>query len=200
MTDDPGICIIKSKRNDKMITQHEIEIAMDTKTVKTSAGVLGLCGVAILAASLMSGTAFAQQLPCQGPAGGTGGTPFNDASNGIPPGHMQSVNVRSGEYIDNLQAVLPGYVLPAHGGNGGDAASFPLSPDEYLTQLSGRYGQYVDSVVFTTNKRTSMQYGGNGGNTSYTLAAPSGYEIVGFCGRSGSLVDAIGIVIRKLDE
>ena len=38
--------------------------------------------------------------------------------------------------------------------------------------------------------------GGPGGTAEYTYEAPPGFEIVGFYGRSGDLVDAMGVVLR----
>jgi hypothetical protein len=62
--------------------------------------------------------------------------------------------------------------------------------------VRGRYAAYVDSLQIITNRRTSPKYGGNGGAQDFVLKAPPGERIVGFCGRSGGYIDAIGIVTR----
>jgi len=71
---------------------------------------------------------------------------------------------------------------------------------EYITKITGKTGKYVNSIRIYTNKKTSPTYGlGKGdwsGGRSFTITAPSGKEIVGFYGRSGKYVDAIGAVIR----
>ena len=55
----------------------------------------------------------------------------------------------------------------------------------------------MDSLVFHTNQRISPTYGGGGGG-DFTLLAPEGSEVIGFFGRAGWFVDAIGIVTRPL--
>lgn len=130
-------------------------------------------------------------------AGGRGGSEFSDRD--IPWGaFIIEVNVRAGERIDAIQVV---YMLPdgrlqegaRHGGTGGNAFTFRLDPDEYLTGIIGRCGDMVDSLRIVTNKRTSQVFGGNGGNRDFRIDIPSGCEAVGFAGRAGNLVDAIGL-------
>lgn len=136
-----------------------------------------------------------------GYSGGCGGKEFLDN----PPSGMNGVDkviIRSGRYVDSLQMVVKldkgTYELARHGGSGGARSEFNLSEGEYITQISGSYGGKVDSILFGTNKRTSKEYGGEGGCAHYSYEAPEGYEIVGFYGRSGSLIDAVGIVLSKL--
>jgi hypothetical protein len=82
------------------------------------------------------------------------------------------------------------------GGNGGTLSEFAIEDDEYITSLRGRCAPYVDSLVIHTNKRTSIQYGGTGGSTDYKLDIQyPNQELVGFLGRSGSWLDAIGVVL-----
>jgi hypothetical protein len=57
------------------------------------------------------------------------------------------------------------------------------------------YGQYVDSIRFHTNLRVSPTYGGSGGGADYYYEAPPGWQIVGFYGRSGAYIDAVGVVL-----
>ncbi|XP_019180882.1 PREDICTED: mannose/glucose-specific lectin-like [Ipomoea nil] len=70
--------------------------------------------------------------------------------------------------------------------------------DEYLTEISGTFGPFMDrsynvlrSVKFTTNVREFGPYGPNVG-TPFNFQAQNGAKIVGFFGRAGFYVDAIG--------
>lgn len=155
----------------------------------------------IAMAVLVLGTTSAQDQINMGPSGGYGGSPFIDS---IPSGAVaDSVQIRNGAYIDALQMnlrLLNGQIqeMDQHGGDGGTAETFSLNDDEHITAISGRYGQYVDSIRFHTNMRVSPTYGGSGGDADYYYAAPPGWQIVGFYGRSGAYIDAIGIVLAPL--
>jgi hypothetical protein len=134
-----------------------------------------------------------------GPFGGTGGRRFQDSP--LPDGaKICKVRIRHGSSLNaiGLSYKLNGQItdLPMHGGNGGTLSEFTIEDDEYITSLSGRYDRVVNSLVIQTNKRTSSQYGGNGGSTDYKLHIQyPKQELVGFLGRSGLLLDAIGIVL-----
>ncbi|XP_019180878.1 PREDICTED: horcolin-like [Ipomoea nil] len=69
--------------------------------------------------------------------------------------------------------------------------------DEYLTEISGTFGAFASSdnvlrsIKFTTNAREFGTYGPNVG-TPFNFQAQNGNKIVGFFGRSGYYIDAIG--------
>jgi hypothetical protein len=130
-------------------------------------------------------------------AGGRGGSSFSDRD--MPPGaRIAEVRVRAGDHVDSIQAI---YVLAdgrtlegaRHGGTGGRMETFRLDPDEYIVGISGRYGEYVDSIRIHTNRRTSQTFGGRGGNRDFRIDIPAGNRAVGFLGRAGDSVDAIGL-------
>ena len=131
-------------------------------------------------------------------AGGKGGSAFADRD--IPAGaRITQVRVRAGERVDAVQAV---YLLSdgrtvegtLHGGTGGNVSSFQLDRDEYIIGLSGRCGDRIDSVRIQTNKRSSQDFGGRGGSQEYRIDVPAGNEAIGFTGRSGKYLDAIGLI------
>ncbi len=144
----------------------------------------------------------AQQYPTTDIAGGRGGERSSDPE---PPAGARVIEVRiwAGNTIEAVQMV---YVLrdgrtvegPQHGGTGGRPTSFTLDPDEFIIGVSGRYGDRIDSLQFITNKRMSEMFGGSGGTWDYRLDVPSGSQAVGFVGRSGALVDAIGLEYASL--
>lgn len=74
-----------------------------------------------------------------------------------------------------------------------------LHPNEYITSVKGHYGYYnvfnvVKSLTFVTNLQTYGPYGREEG-VPFHLPAHDG-KIIGFHGKSGRLVDAIGTYVK----
>ncbi len=136
-------------------------------------------------------------------AGGRGGSEFADME--IPSGaRLAEVRVRAGDRVDAVQAVYSlrdGRLLEGarHGGRGGRVDVFRLDPDEFVVGISGRYGDLIDSMRIHTNKRTSQTFGGRGGGNEFRIDVPSGNGAVGFAGRAGEYVDAIGLTYTRID-
>lgn len=148
-----------------------------------------------------------------GPSGGTGGNSgvtdsdvdqlnlLNPPSS--PPSRVERVEVFGGEFIDAIQFFhesSDGVSKPfvQHGGPGGDEHQLNLAREEHITKISGRYGEFVDFIVMETDKDQKIEAGGAGGLGQYAYEAPPDFEIVGFYGRSGEFVDAVGVVLRKI--
>lgn len=147
-----------------------------------------------------------------GPSGGTGGGAFLDE---VPGGTtVGALVIRSGDLINSVQFLHvddDGVVVEskAHGGLGGTARTVPLGENTAIVGISGRYGIFVDFLEIRTairdqsgafQKSETLKFGGKGGAANFFYQAPPGYEIVGFLGRSGKGVDAIGAVFRPLAE
>jgi PAS domain-containing protein len=137
-----------------------------------------------------------------GPAGGTGGKPFEGYS--IPEGaRVTGVHFYTDWVIDALgfdyvdANGVPGRMPPV-GGLGGRYVHVELDEDEYLTGISGRYGWYVDAVRLHTNKRTTNLFGGESGIHDFEFMAPDGYEITGLFGRADWYIDALGVIARPI--
>ena len=136
-----------------------------------------------------------------GPSGGTGGDDFTDAP--IPAGaRIVKVRVRHGDRIDavGLSYELNGTVvdMPMHGGGIGPPTEFPIASDDYIVGISGNYGSKIDSLIIQTkNNEYSVRFGGGGGSASYSYILSPDIEMVGFLGRAGDEVDAIGAVFRQ---
>ena len=135
-----------------------------------------------------------------GPSGGLGGGYFNDGQVGGQ--EVAEVRIRSGALIDAIQIV---YVIdqtshaiprPRHGGNGGSPSVFRLAPGEYITDVGGKYGRYIDSLWIKTNRGRTKTWGGGGGSVDFFYNAPPGTRIFGFTGRSGVVLDLIGVIMR----
>jgi len=78
-------------------------------------------------------------------------------------------------------------------------------PDEFLTSVHGYYGSldgwgpvFVRSLTFRSNKKTYGPFGVEQG--TYFSFPMSGGEIVGFHGKSGWYLDAIGIYLKPLQK
>lgn len=142
------------------------------------------------------------QFPQTQLAGGRGGSPYSDQE--APAGaRIAEIRVRSGRVVDSVQVI---YLLPngryaqgaQHGSTNSDEHIFRLESDEYVIGLSGRYGNTVDSMHIITNKRISPQFGGPGGDRDYRIDVPPGNQAIGFAGRAGDSMDAIGLTYTRL--
>jgi hypothetical protein len=161
------------------------------------AGVLGFA-IAVLIVQRRGGVGM-PKYKC-GYSGGTGGGEFTDRYIG-DTSRVLVIRVSHGRVIEGIQVVyqMSGGAtdeLTMHGGAGGPFGFFRLDHEEYITGIRGRYGDFVDSLQIRTNKQRTTHFGGNGGTADYVYEAPEGTEIVGFCGRSGDVIDAIGVILR----
>lgn len=76
-----------------------------------------------------------------------------------------------------------------------------LGAFEHLKGVVGTYGPFdsagnvITSLTFTTNHR---KYGpfGRGGGTEFTVPVEVHGSVVGFFGRAGTYLDALGVYIR----
>jgi len=152
--------------------------------------------------SVMSIPGFPQRPATTAIQGGKGGNPFAEMQ--IPQdARILQINVFSGDWVDAVQLI---YILPdgrtlespRYGGTRGDRHVFRVDSDEYIVGVSGRFGQYIDSLRIHTNKRTSPVFGGRGGDQAYNIELPSGNYAVGFVGRAGGFLDAIGLAYLPL--
>ncbi|KAL7152423.1 hypothetical protein ABFS83_04G096200 [Erythranthe nasuta] len=139
-----------------------------------------------------------------GPWGGNGGTNWDDGSyNGV-----REITVMYGRCIDSIRIVYDKNDKPVsgdkHGGAGGTkTAEIKLQfPDEILTTVTGYYSPVVyggspviRSLTFKTNRRTFGPFGVEEG-TPFSLPMEGG-QIVGFKGRGGWYLDAIGFHISR---
>lgn len=136
-----------------------------------------------------------------GPSGGVGGQPFDDE----PPAEhakVRELRVWAGAQVDAIQTVLDvdGEAVEGvkHGGNSGNLSVLTLGDNEYITEVYGRFGSYIEILNIRTNKGQSRRFGGQGGIIDFLYVAPSGFQIIGFWGRSGRLIDSLGVHIAPV--
>ena len=141
----------------------------------------------------------------EGPSGGTGGKSFVDDAIDYDGVYLKEIRVRSGKRIDSIQCIYEEsdghtYIGPTNGGSGGESNHFILDDDEFIQEVRGRYGSRLDSIQFITDRQQSPVYGGSGGGSQFRYMAPENFEIIGFFGRAGEEVDAIGVILRNRDN
>ncbi|KAG6669211.1 jacalin-related lectin 19 [Carya illinoinensis] len=145
-----------------------------------------------------------KSLISMGPWGGNGGTSWDD---GIYDG-VREIKLVYDRCIDSIRVVYDKngkpFTAEKHGGVGGNkTAEIKLQyPHEKLTSVSGHYcpvvrgtSSVIRSLAFKSNKRTFGPFGVEDG-TPFTLSMDGGL-IVGFNGRSGWYLDAIGFRISR---
>nr|P83304.1 RecName: Full=Mannose/glucose-specific lectin [Parkia platycephala]1ZGR_A Chain A, Mannose/glucose-specific lectin [Parkia platycephala]1ZGR_B Chain B, Mannose/glucose-specific lectin [Parkia platycephala]1ZGS_A Chain A, Mannose/glucose-specific lectin [Parkia platycephala]1ZGS_B Chain B, Mannose/glucose-specific lectin [Parkia platycephala] len=139
-----------------------------------------------------------------GPWGGSGGDPWSYTAN---EGINQIIiyagsNIKSVAFKDTsgLDSATFGGVNPK---DTGEKNTVSINwPSEYLTSISGTYGQYkfkdvfttITSLSFTTNLATYGPFG-KASATSFSIPIHNNM-VVGFHGRAGDYLDAIGIFVK----
>ncbi|CAA3023289.1 jacalin-related lectin 19 [Olea europaea subsp. europaea] len=139
-----------------------------------------------------------------GPWGGNGGTNWDDGNySGV-----REISLKYGRCIDSICVVYDKNGKPVsgekHGGSGGSStAEIKLQfPEEFLTTVSGHYSPVVRggtpvirSLTFKSNQRSFGPFGVEEG-TPFSFPMEGG-QIVGFKGRCGWFLDAIGFHISR---
>ena len=129
--------------------------------------------------------------------GGSGGKAFDDLERHPTIVRIRGLRVRCGNSIDSIQATYQlndgsTVVGPRHGGLGGKEERFMLDEGEVLTQMEGKTsGVLVDQLTFCSNQ--GKQYGPYGRSCTTSFETLEGTELTSFFGRSGKLLDAIGV-------
>nr|CAJ38387.1 jacalin-domain protein [Plantago major] len=140
-----------------------------------------------------------------GPWGGQGGTTWDDGSySGV-----REITLTYGRCIDSIRIVYEKNGKPVSGEKHGGVGGFKTTeiklqfPDEVLTSVSGHCcpvvhggSPVIRSLTFKSNKRTFGPFGVEEGSPfSFPM---EGGQIVGFKGRNGWFVDAIGFHISPI--
>lgn len=143
---------------------------------------------------------MARQLKQSSLHGGTGGNSWDDNITGHKPAivGVRRIDIRHGNQVDGLQVTYlladgSTYSAPMHGGGGGSPSSFILAEDEMIIRIEGKTNNtLVDQLTFITkNAAGEEKKYGPYGKTGQTAFSVEGY-VVGFFGRAGNLLDALG--------
>ncbi|XAR61762.1 hypothetical protein NMG60_11016272, partial [Bertholletia excelsa] len=91
-----------------------------------------------------------------------------------------------------------------HGGTGGEIKKVLFNyPEEYITAITISYGLHegyartplISSLTIKTNTAEYGPFGASGSDTTVTIPIEKG-SVVGFFGRAGAFIDALGIHLR----
>jgi hypothetical protein len=127
--------------------------------------------------------------------GGNGGNSFTDDL--TTEKIITRVIVRHGELVDSIQlrwkTSSGDRSGERHGGGGGAESYFDLNEGECIESISGEAGDFVRKLAFKTNAGKEYTFGKGGcGSKPFTIDV-KGKKILGFWGRSGAYLDAIGV-------
>ncbi|XP_004291831.1 PREDICTED: jacalin-related lectin 3 [Fragaria vesca subsp. vesca] len=125
---------------------------------------------------------------------------------------VRQLVIAHGSGIDSIQVEYDSkgssFWSDKHGGNGGwkiDTVQLDY-PEEFLTSFHGYYGKISEwgtvslrSITFKSNKRSYGPFGMEQG-TYFSLPVTTGNKIVGFHGKSGWYVDAIGAHLKPVQN
>ncbi|WP_180685480.1 jacalin-like lectin [Streptomyces gossypiisoli] len=134
--------------------------------------------------------------------GGPHGTAFNDADDLPATPSPRTLNLRGGSRLDAVSLTHDGGTVLSHGGTGGTATTLTLGSGEHLTSVKLTQGQKdgrtrIFSAAFTTDKGRTLT-AGTATTATRTFTAPSGWQIVGFTGRSGDEIDKLGVLYAPI--
>lgn len=134
--------------------------------------------------------------------GGPHGTAYNDADNLPTAVSPRTLTLRGGSRLDAVALTHDGGTTLSHGGTGGTATSLTLASGEHLTSVKLTQGQKdgrtrIFSAAFGTDKGRTLTSGTATSDTK-TFRAPSGWQIVGFTGRSGDEIDKLGVLYAPI--
>lgn len=142
-------------------------------------------------------------IKCVGPLGGQGGCSWDDGKfNGVKTIKMtleDDVNCISFEYDDNGKSR---WSSSPHGNENGSIHTVNLNyPHEFLTSVSGYIRHdcsVIQSLTFESNKRRLGPFGKEAGN--FFRCALTCNKIIGFHGRSGIQLDALGVYFEPISD
>ncbi|MCZ0986173.1 jacalin-like lectin [Streptomyces diastatochromogenes] len=134
--------------------------------------------------------------------GGPHGTAFNDADDLPSTLAPRTLTLRGDARLDAVSLTHDGGTVLTHGGTGGTATSLTLASGEHLTSAKLTEGQKdgrtrIFSAAFGTDKGRTLSTG-TATTDTVTFTAPSGWQIVGFTGRSGDEIDKLGVLYAPI--
>ena len=139
--------------------------------------------------------------------GGNGGSLFSDINFLTQHTQVKTVKVRMGDLLDAISITLDSGEELKHGGDGGNENSLTLREGEYITSVIvtsidisflqppvGLSGSFLSSIEIRTNQDRSLLVGKPGGAFRIPIEVPKNYQIAGFHGFSGELIDKLGVL------
>ena len=111
-----------------------------------------------------------------GPYGyGTEGSTWTDGGGVNENGHISSLEIRSGRFIENIRVKYGGVWGSPHGGAGGSLHTLEINAGTKITKVKGRYGRIIDALeLITEDGKVFGPYGSNGG-VAFSAEQPGCY-------------------------
>lgn len=81
-------------------------------------------------------------------------------------------------------------------GLGGTLSQLVLNPGEFITRVEGGGSPYVVWIKVYTSRGRQMSWGGPAAAPGFDFRCDNDEEIIGFEGRTGDYIDAIGAIVR----
>ncbi|GJM94563.1 hypothetical protein PR202_ga11220 [Eleusine coracana subsp. coracana] len=136
---------------------------------------------------------------------GGGGGELHDIA--VAPHRLDSIVIRCDWAVDAISFTYTAIDGTSHkagqwGGSGGRKREVKLGETEFIKEISGTYGPFeghagiVRSLTFVTNVGKHGPFGNSKEGTPFIVPLQNGGRVVGFFGRSGQLLDAIGIYVH----
>uniref|UniRef100_A0A8C2YTG0 Zymogen granule membrane protein 16 n=2 Tax=Chinchilla lanigera TaxID=34839 RepID=A0A8C2YTG0_CHILA len=147
----------------------------------------------LLCASTSASALQARASSYNGEYGGGGGKRFSHSGYQLE-GPITALRVRVNRYFIVGLQVRYGKVWSDYvGGKSGDLEEIFLHPGESVIQVSGKYKLYLRKLVFVTDKGRYLPFGKDTGTSFNALPLYPNTVLRFISGRSGSLIDAIGL-------
>jgi hypothetical protein len=142
-----------------------------------------------------------------GPWGGRGGHERDIVVTGVAPHRLESVVIRCEAAVDAISFTYAGIDGTSRstgrwGGSGGRRHEVRFGDMEVVKEISGTYGPFdghagiMRSLTFVTNVGKHGPFGEPRQGMPFSVPLQNGARVVGFFGRSGSLLDALGVYVH----
>jgi spore coat protein A, manganese oxidase len=128
--------------------------------------------------------------------GGVGGIEFTDPI--TKNQRLTGISLRTGDWVTAIHGLTDVSTLPVHGGITGEELQLNWPANEQIVRIYGTYADYIKTISFVTN--TGRVLGPYGKHTAqhplheFDITVPEGQVIVGFKGRAGAYLNALGVV------
>ncbi len=156
---------------------------------------LRIYAVALILLATLAACAVDKELMLAGDI--SGGSPFWDVAPD-PAWEVAGYVVRAGNAVDGIQLIYrrpDGSLINGayHGGSGGTESKTMFGNGEHITGMWGYASPNIRCFAFHTNVQ-QYHCSGREEGTAFRYVLPISTRMRGISGRSGQLIDAIGIV------
>jgi hypothetical protein len=124
-----------------------------------------------------------------GAAGGAGGDPFELT---CAPGYISEISGMGGQVVDQISIKCADGRVYGPRGKPNEIAFGPAACETGFDGVDVLADQFIDQIAPVCNGSFVGQYGGSNGNPA-SLRCPPGYVVSSLYGRSGDIIDNLGV-------